>query len=149
MNTQTTHFSAHDLPVPAVHEAGSPRLGYSAFRLDALALNADLATLGTAGPASTTDQGHWIMETEHLSAMVLSVAGEMRKLAQLRGLPVPETEQLAAEAIAALGYALTPRPASTLAHLRFLLGLTVRCLARSTALQAEISTAYRRGIQAA
>jgi hypothetical protein len=72
MNTQTTPFSAHDLPVPAVHEAGSPRLGYSAFRLDALALNADLAALGTAGPCEPTDQVHWIMETEHLSAMVLS-----------------------------------------------------------------------------
>ena len=149
MNTQTTPFSAHDLPVPAVHEAGNPRLGYSAFRLNALALNADLATLGTAGPASTTYQVHWIMEMEHLSSMVRSVAGEMRKLAQLQGTPVPCMEQLAAEAIADLGYALTPRPASTMAHLRFLLGLTVRCIARSTALQAELSTAYRRSIQAA
>ncbi len=74
------------------------------------------------------------METDYLSSMIQEVAANMMKLAQLRGLSAPGDAQLAHTAIADLGYAHTARPAGAAAHLRFLFGLTIRCIARAVTL---------------
>jgi hypothetical protein len=144
MNTQTTPFSAHELPVPAVHEAGSPRLGYSAFRLDALALNADLASLNNPLWGGGEDVPvHWIMECEHLAGMIRAVGSDMKMLAHLRGERSGSMEQLTTNVIVTLNYAQTPRPEGGIAHLRFVIELTFRCIAKSFSLQASIAVASR------
>lgn len=145
MNKKDTLLSAHDCTVPASAAASGTRRDYSAFRLNALSLNADLATLGKADPAELPT--HWIMETDYLSSMIQEVAANMKKLAQLQGLPATGDTHLARVAIAEMGYAHTARPAGVVAHLRFLFRLTFRCIARAAALQAEISSDYRHGRQ--
>jgi hypothetical protein len=147
MNKQTTPHIDQESRVPASAKYSGGRRDYSAFRLNALSLNADLAALGSADPSEPPT--HWIMETDHLSTMVQEVAANMKKLAQLQGMSAPDDAQLAHAAIAELGYAHTARPAGAVAHLRFLIGLTVRCIAKAVALQAEISSAYRHGRQSA
>lgn len=145
MNKKATLQCDHDCPVLASAEDSGTRRDYSAFRLNALSLNADLAALGKAGPDEVPN--HWIMETDYLSTMIQEIAANMKKLLKLRGMSAPSDAQLAHAAIADLGYAHTARPAGPVAHLRFLVGLTVRCIARAVTLQAEISSACRHGRQ--
>lgn len=145
MNKKATLLRDHDCMVPASAEASGTRRDYSAFRLNALSLNADLAALGKADPAELPTR--WIKETDHLSTRIKDVAANMKKQAQLQGLPATGDAHLAHAAIADIGYAHTARPAGAVAHLRFVFGLTVRCIARAVALQAEISSAHRHGQQ--
>ena len=146
MNRKAILLSDHDT-VPASAEALDTRRDYSAFRLNALSLNADQAALGKADPSELPT--HWIMETDYLPSMIQEFTANMKKLAQLQGLPAIGDAHLAHAVIADIGYADTTRPAGAMAHLRFVFGLTVRCIARVVALQAEISLAYRHGRQVA
>lgn len=147
MNKETTPPIDQEYRVPASAKDPDGRRDYSAFRLNALSLNADLAALGSADPSEPPT--HWIMATDHLPSMVKEVAANMKALAQLQGVPVPGDDQLMHVVMAELGYAHAARPAGALAHLRFVFQLTVRCIARSVALQAEIASASRRGRQSA
>ena len=83
------------------------------------------------------------MKCGYLASMIFSVGADMKKLADLHGENSGCAEQLSTNVIAALGYSFTPRPAGGIAHIRFAIELTIRCVARSVALQAHIAIASR------
>ncbi len=100
------------------------------------------ALVGQPYPTGRTTS-HWILEDAQLAFMVRSIRGEMRRLATLQGDSSGTDDQLAIEAIVRLGYARTPRPASTWAHFRFIAGWTCRCIALSASLEMSITSASR------
>lgn len=109
-----------------------------AFRLDALALNADLAALN-----HTEDQsGGWALLDEAVAWIVRAVAEDVKSLAAARGYPAPRPERAMSEA--ALRMQLTgKRPVGGFNELAFMGGIFLRGLAATFRQQGEIAAARR------
>lgn len=133
LNFMENHTPALPEVMSPTSETGRARWDRSAFRLHALAMNPDLAVMGSV-PALEPAEGdlpvHWVLLDPVLASIVRSSVSHQKEIARLKGSAAASEGQLVADILLRLGLESVEEPHRPLACARF----GARLLWRSAAL---------------